>query len=157
MKKLLVVLVLAAVATGAFAQDVFASYNEPGNVNLYASVGFYWNLEASVAAEYMIGEFALGPVPFDWGVQVRGGFDIWSGWFGYGIGVLPSLHLSLSVVPIEFYAAIGACFYGPTAGFPVAFASYGGVTWWFSDKIGLLLENGYLGWYLWGVGVEVKL
>jgi hypothetical protein len=84
-------------------------------------------------------------------------FHFWSGWFGYGIGILPSLHLGLGVVPVEFYASIGACFYGPTGSFPVTFASFGGVTWWFSDSIGLVVENGYLGWYLWGVGVEVKL
>ena len=37
MKKLLIVLVLIGVTAGAFAQDVFASYNEPGNFNIYAS------------------------------------------------------------------------------------------------------------------------
>ncbi len=81
MKKLLVVLlVLVGVTAGAFAQDVFASYNEPGDFNIYASIGWAWNLEVSAAAEYMIGEFDTRTVcPFDWGVMVRGGFDI-----GYG-------------------------------------------------------------------------
>jgi hypothetical protein len=158
MKKLCVVLlVLAAVATGAFAQDVFASFNEPGDINLYASVGFYWNLEASVAAEYVIGEFALGPLPFDWGVAVRGGFDIGAGYFGYAAAALATLHTGLAVFPVEFYASIGAAFYGPTVAFPVSFATYGGATWWFSKNVGLLVENGYLGWYFWGVGVEFKL
>ena len=157
MKKLLVVLVLIVVAAGAFAQDWAASYNEPGDINVYASVGWYVWPEVSVAAEYIIGEFELGPVPFDWGVAVRGGFDIGTGWFGYAVGALATLHLGLGVAPIEFYASLGAAFWGPTAGIPISFASYGGFTWWFSKNMGLLLENGYLGWYFWGVGLEFKL
>ena len=158
MKKLLVVLlVLTAVAAGAFAEEVFTSFNKPGDINLYASVGWYVWPEVSVAAEYVIGEFALGPLPFDWGVAVRGGFDIGSGYFGYAAAALATLHTGLAVFPLEFYASIGAAFYGPTVGFPVSFASYGGLTWWFSENIGLLVENGYLGWYFWGVGVEFKL
>jgi hypothetical protein len=158
MKKLFVVLVvLLAVGTGAFAQDVFASYNAPGDINVYASLGWYWYPEVSVAAEWVIGEFALGPVPFDWGVAVRGGFNFGSGWFGYSAAALATLHTGLAVFPLEFYASIGAAFYGPTAGFPVSFATYGGATWWFSKNIGLLVENGYLGWYYWGVGLEFKL
>ena len=50
-------------------------------------------------------------------------------------GALATLHLGLGVTPIEFYASVGACFYGPTAYFPVSFASYGGVTWWFSEEL----------------------
>ncbi len=158
MKKLFVVLVvLLAVGTGAFAADVFASYNKPGDLNVYASVGWYVFPEVSVAAEYVIGEFALGPVPFDWGVAVRGGMDFWSGGIDYAIGALATLHTGLVAFPLEFYASIGAAFHGPTAAFPVAFATYGGVTWWFSKNLGLVLENGYLGWYFWGVGVELKI
>lgn len=158
MKKLCVVLlVLTAVAAGAFAEDVFTSFNAPGDINLYASVGYYWYPEVSVAAEYVIGEFALGPLPFDWGVAVRGGINIWGGGIGYAVAALATLHTGLAVFPLEFYASIGAAFYGPTVAFPVSFASYGGATWWFSKNVGLLLENGYLGWYYWGVGVEFKL
>jgi hypothetical protein len=157
MKKLLVVLVLIGVTAGAFASDVFASYNKPGDINLYASVGYVWYPEVSVAGEWIIGEFSLGILPFDWGVMVRGGFDFWSGWFEYSAAALASLHLGLGVVPIEFYASIGAAFYGPTAGFPVSFASYEGATYWFSKNIGLVVESGYLGWYFWGVGLEFKL
>jgi len=155
-KLLLVVLVLAAVATGAFAQDVFASYNEPNDFNVYASVGFYWNLEVSAAAEWMIGEFALGPLPFDWGVQVRGVFDIGS-YFGFGVGALGSLHLGLAPVPIEFYIALGVAYYNWGVGVPITFASYNGCTWWFSEKLGLVVEGGYVGWGFWGVGLEFKI
>jgi hypothetical protein len=157
MKKILVVMVvLLAVAGAAFAQDVFASYNEPGNVNFYASVGWSGWFEVSAAAEYMIGEFELGPLPFDWGVMARGGIEIGSGWVDFGVGALATLHLGLGVVPIEFYIALGACYNNWTS-FPVTFANYNGVTWWFSESMGLVAEGGYLGWYFWGVGLEFKI
>ncbi|MCX7030746.1 MAG: hypothetical protein NTU62_11600 [Spirochaetes bacterium] len=156
MKKLLVVLVLIGVAAGAFAQDWAASYNKPGNINLYASGGWYYWPEVSVAAEYMIGEFNIGPVPLDWGVAVRGGMDFWSGGIDYSVGALATLHLGL-IWNLEFYASLGACFYGPTAAFPVTVASYEGLTYWFSKSLGVVLESGYLGWYFWGVGIEFKL
>jgi hypothetical protein len=155
MKKLLVVLVLVAVAAGAFAQDVFTSYNEPGDFNLYASLGYYYNLEASVGAEYIIGEFALGPLPFDWGLEARGQFDIgFGGSFYWGAGALATLHLGLSVVPLEFYVALGIAY---TNWYGIYLASYNGMTWWFSDKIGLLVEGGTVGWGFWGVGLEFKI
>ncbi len=158
MKKLFVVLlVLLAVTTGAFAQNVFASYSKPGDIDLYASVGWAWNLEASAAAEYMIGEFALGPLPMDWGIMVRGAFDIGST-FGFGIGALASLHTGLAAFPLEFYIALGVAYYnwGFTT-FPVTFASYNGMTWWFSKNLGLVVEGGYVGLGFWGVGLEFKL
>jgi len=159
MKKLLLVMVvLLGVGGAAFAQDVFASYNEPGDINIYASVGYIWSLEASVGAEFVIGEFALGTLPFDWGVAVRGAFDISlsGGWFGYGVGALAQLHLGLSVVPIEFYVALGAC-YNNWSTYHVSLASFNGLTWWFSDNMGLLVEGGYVGWSFWGVGLEFKI
>jgi len=155
MKKLLVVLVLAAVATGAFAQDVFASYNEPGDFNLYASIGYIYDLEVSVGAEYILGEFALGPLPFDWGLELRGQFEFdFYGGFYYGLGALATLHTGLSVVPLEFYVALGL---GWNNWNFLRLASYNGLTWWFSDKMGLLLEGGYVGWSFWGIGLEFKL
>jgi hypothetical protein len=157
MKKLFMVLVvLVAVGTGAFAQDVFASYSAPGDINLYASVGWAWNLEVSAAAEYMVGEFALGPLPVDWGVMVRGAFDVGS-YFGFGIGALATLHTGLAAFPVEFYIALGAAYYSWGTGFPVTFASYNGATWWFSKNMGLVVEGGYVGIGFWGVGIEFKL
>jgi hypothetical protein len=157
MKKLLVVLVvLAAVGTGAFAQDIFASYNKPGNINVYVSGGYAWYFEVSAAAEVMIGEFALGPASVDWGLMARGGLEIGAGWVDFGVGALASMHLGLAVMPIEFYIALGACYNNWTT-FPVAFASYNGVTYWFSKSLGVVVEGGYIGWYFWGVGLEFKL
>ena len=80
MKKLLLVMVvLLAVSGAAFAQDVFASYNKPGDINLYASVGWSGWFEVSAAAEYMVGEFNLGTLPFDWGIMARGGMEFGTG------------------------------------------------------------------------------
>ena len=158
MKKLLVVLlVLVGVTAGAFAQDIFASYDQPGNINIYASLGWAWNLEVSAAAEFMAGEFALGPLPMDWGVMVRGVFDVGS-YFGFGVGALATLHTGLAAFPIEFYIALGVAYYNwGLSGFPLTFASYNGMTWWFSKNMGLLVEGGYVGWGFWGVGLEFKL
>ena len=119
MKKLFVVLlVLSAVATGAFAQNVFTSYNAPGNVNVYASVGYYWFPEVSVAAEFVLGKFAIGPMPLDWGIAVRGGMDFWAGGIDYAVGALATLHTGLAVFPLEFYASLGACLLWPGRGIP---------------------------------------
>jgi hypothetical protein len=157
MKKLLLVLVvLVGVAGVTFAQDWAASYNKPGDVNLYASFGYYWWPEVSVAAEFVIGEFAIGPIPLDWGVAVRGGVDFWSGGVDFGVGALGTLHFGLGVFPVEFYASLGVCYNNYWAT-PISIASFGGATWWFSKNLGLLFENGYLGSYFWGVGVEFKI
>ena len=156
MKKLLLVMVVLLCVTGAaFAQDVFASYNEPGDFNIYASVGWWYWPEFSVAAEWVIGEFELGTLPFDWGVAARGGFDVGYGWFGYSVGVLATLHLGLAVAPIEFYGSLGVCFNNHV--YPINVASMGGLTWWFSKNMGLLVESGYLGFGYWGVGLEFKI
>lgn len=158
MKKLLVVLlVLVGITTGAFAQSIFTSYNQPGNVNIYASLGWYFNPEVSAAAEFMVSKFALGPLPLDFGIMARGVFDIGS-FFGFGVGALATLHTGLAGFPLEFYIALGLAYYN--FGFstiPVTFASYNGMTWWFSKKMGLLVEGGYVGWGFWGVGLEFKL
>jgi hypothetical protein len=155
MKKLLVVLVLIGVAAGVFAQDVFASYNKPGDVNIYASVGWWAWPEVNVAAEYVIGEFELGPLPFDWGIAARGGFDFGAGYFGFSAGVLATLHLGVAAFPLDFYASAGVCY--NSGYYPFNFASMGGLTWWFTPSMGLLLESGYLGWGFWGVGLEFKI
>jgi hypothetical protein len=156
MKKLLVALVLIAVAAGAFAQDVFTSYNEKGDINIYASVGYVWYIEASVAAEFIVGQFNLGTVPLDWGIAVRGGMEFWGAGVDFGVGGLGTLHLGLGVFPVEFYLSLGVC-YNNWSSLPITVASYGGLTWWFSKNIGLLLEGGYLGWGFDGIGLEVEL
>ena len=154
MKKLLVVLVvLVAFATGAFAQDMFASYNKPGNVNIYASAGWYGFPEVTVGLEYMIGEFNIGPVPLDWGIQARAGLEFYG--FDFTAGAMASLHMGL-IWNLEIYAALGVCYNSWTT-FPLDVASYNGITYWVSKNLGVLVETGYLGWYFWGVGVEFKL
>jgi hypothetical protein len=155
MKKLFVVLVLVVVAAGAFADDIFASYDKPGNINIYAAVGWYHYFEVTVAAEYMIGEFTLGTLPFDWGVAVRGGMDF-AGAIDFGVGALATLHLGLGVFPIEFYLSLGAC-YNTYWSYHFREAYFVGATWWFSKNMGLLVENGYLGYYFDGIGLEFKL
>lgn len=166
MKKTVIGLVLALLLVGAMtasAEDaVFASWNQKGHTNIYASVGYnYWGLDGSVGFEPILGEFDLGPLPFDWGIMARGlvGFDMFSTYgFNWGAGVLASLHLGL-VWNLDFYAALGLGLAG-YPGYPFRFglSSFNGVSYKISDKFFILLEGGYTVWTsIWGVGVVVKL
>jgi hypothetical protein len=156
MKKLLLVLVvLIGVSGAAFAQDWAASYNEPGDFNIYASAGYWWGVDLNVAAEYMIGEFSLGPIPFDWGIMARGGMEFWSGYLEWGAGALATLHMGLSW-NVEFSIALGAC-YSSYSLHPFSFA-YGAIArYWFSKSLAVIAEEGYLGFSYWGVGLELKI
>jgi len=157
MKKLLVVLlVLAGVTAGAFAQDVFASYNAPGDFNVYASVGYWWGIDVNVAAEYMIGEFDLGPVPFDWGVMARGGMQFWGGGLDFGVAALATLHMGLSW-NLEFSVGAGVTAFNTWTTFPVTWAQVATVRYWFSENMAVFAEEGSIGFYYWGVGLEFKL
>lgn len=166
MKKLVVGLVLAFLLVGALtvsAEDkIFASWNQKGHSNLYASVGINgWGLDLSAGFEPILGEFNLGPIPFDWGVMARGivGFDpFYSYGFNWGAGALASLHMGL-VWNLDFYAALGlgiAGWYGTA--FRFGFASFNGLSYKLSDKFFVLLEGGYIVYSgIWGIGVVVKL
>ncbi len=78
-----------------------------------------------------------------------------SGWFGFSAGVLATLHLGLEFAPLDFYAALGVCYNNHV--YPFNVASLGGVAWWFTPSMGLLVESGYLGFGYWGVGLEFKI
>jgi hypothetical protein len=183
MKRVVVLLMMVLLATAAFAQAKAApkkttakaepswakSYNADMSFNLYASVGWALGFTGSVAGELILTEFKIGPVPFDFGVAVRGAFEAYQTWFGYGgayvywgAAPLATLHLGLSAVPIEFYISAGIALYGSTdtywfaAPVMLGFASVEGVIWHLSPNFGLLLEGGYLGGAaVWGVGVQI--
>jgi hypothetical protein len=165
-KKIVVGLVLALLLVGAMtvsAEDaVFASWNQKGHMNIYGSIGYnYWGFDVSPGIEFILGEFNIGPVPFDWGGMARGivGFDLFSGYgFNWGAGALASLHMGL-VWNLDFYAALGlglAGWYGTP--FRFGFASFNGLSYKLSDKFFVLLEGGYIVYTsIWGIGVQMKL
>jgi hypothetical protein len=164
MKKLVVGLVLAFLLVGTMAlsaeDQIFASYNQKGHINLYGSVGYgyYYGIEGSVAAEYIIGEFAIGPVPFDWGVMARGliGFEPYYG-LSWGVGGLASLHMGL-VWNLDFYASLGFGFSSWWGDPYPGFWSTNGVSYKLSKNLFVLVEAGYTSWTsYWGVGAVLKM
>jgi hypothetical protein len=173
MKKLVLVFVLVLAATSAFAQSSWAkSYNKNGQFNIDVSVGYWYGITGSVGLEFIITEFKIGNVPFDFGVAVRGAVEYIPYYYDsaifWGAGPLATLHMGLNAIPIEFFisAGLGLYGYGWTSGytyagysaFGVGFASIDGIIWHFSPNFGLLLEGGYVGAAgVWGIGVELKL
>jgi hypothetical protein len=187
MKRAIFAVLILLLATGAFAeakantketsQSWATSYNKDGQFNIYASLGWAWGFTASVCPEYIITEFEIGEIPFDFGVAVRGAIEFYdgavlgaSGLTGvyWGAAPLATLHLGLASIPLEFYISVGVAFYGWSwsadyigsgyGGFNFGFATVEGVIWHFSDMFGLILEGGYLGGAgVWGIGVEIQL
>ena len=181
MKKRIVVslvLVLLMCATfGAFAADKMfpwmASYNKAGHINVYGGVGYYWGgFDVAAGAEYIVGEFDIAGVPLEWGIMAQAtlGFANYSYSSGLDWGAAPmaSLHWGTNFgnnLKFDFYISAGLGVYGGSywsywnsgaVGF--GFASYEGVTWMFSNNLGLLLEYGYIGWTSTGaIGVTWKL
>jgi hypothetical protein len=155
---LLAVFLLAG-ALSASAQDVFASYNKPGNVNLYVAAGWggAWLLGAGVSAEVIIGKFDLGPIPFQWGLMGMGLFNFLPG-FALGAGGMATLHMGL-VWNLDFFIGLGlgAEFLG---GFGLGLAQTAGVCYKLSNSLTLLLTDSYIsysGLGLYGVGLQLKL
>ncbi len=179
MKRALLVVLILLLATSAFAQSKpwAKSYNKDGQFNIYASVGWALGFTGSVGLEFIITEFKIGNVPFDFGVAVRGAMEFYDGAVFYapgytgvywGAAPMATLHMGLASAPFEFYISAGVAFYGyswsggyiPAAygGFNVGVASVEGVIWHLSPAFGLILEGGYLGGAgVWGVGIELQL
>jgi hypothetical protein len=187
-KKVLIVLFALICASGlVFAADKapakqkassnddlswMTSYNDPGKVNAYGSVGLYgYGLDASVAGEYILNKFNIGPVPLEWGLEGRGvmGFGSYSGyssWVDWGIAPMATLHWGVNFgKPWRFdaYIGAGAGFYGTTGtywsnGNGLGFASWDGVAWYFADKMALIAEGGYIGHTSsGGIGLKMNL
>ena len=144
-KKIIVGLVVALLlvgTVGAFAEAPFAAHHKPKDLNLYGSVGLYGysGLSLGVGAEWVIGKFDLGPLPFEWGVMARGVLQlplfIGGGWVDWGVAPLASLHTGFNFgksLEFDVYVSLGLGIYGTTgtyyawsgaAGF--GFASFNG-------------------------------
>ena len=173
MKKIIIVVLIAVLAMSAFAADQnwAKSYNKDGQLNLFASVGYLGYFDGSVGVEYTLGEFDFGGIPVDYGIMARGvveawGFGSYSGIF-WGVAPMFAMHLGLNNLPFEFFLSAGIGFSGYSygsgnldpayPGFGIAFASFEGAMWHFADKFALLLEYGYIGVSIWGVGIEMQL
>ena len=156
---LVAVLVMALVgalsASAADNSNIFASYNKPGNVNLNVAAGWGGWLGVGAQAEFIIGKFDLGPVPFQWGLMAAGIVDI--PYIEIGAGGMATLHMGLGVVPLDFYLGLGLGmdFYG---GFYLGLAQTAGVSYKLSNSLTVMATDTYLaGAYLYGVGIQLKL
>lgn len=158
-----VIVLLLFVGAGLFAapkSSWMTSYNKPGHLNVYADAGFYsGGFGVSGGAEYIVGDFDIGSAPFEWGVMAQAlvGFPSGSG-IDWGVGPLASLHWGTNfggLAKFDFFISAGAGVYGGPFGF--SFATFDGATWQFTNEFGLLLEYGYIGHSIVGLGVIVRL
>jgi len=171
-----VMVLLLCASVGLFAAQKksssvpwLASFNGPGTIDLTVTGGYtWWGLGLNAGLEFTVGQFELGPVPLSWGITAQG-----SAGFGVGLGIaaagLATLNLGFDFgKDLRFEAFLGL---GPGAvietwggaGFGLGIAQYGGWTWWFSNNLGLTVEEGYVSafnwgyWYFAGIGVTLKI
>jgi hypothetical protein len=180
---LVFVAVLLAVSTAsafAFEQKSktypwMASFNGTGQLNIYAAVGFYYvGYDVTGGLEFILGNFNISGVPFEWGIEARGlvGFASFSGfgsWIDWGAAPLVTLHWGIDgggLAKFDFYGGIGLGLYG-TGGTYYTFTGYGpflgfagagGVAWHFANNFALILDSAYVGWTgTYGIGLKVSL
>ncbi len=173
MKKLfLALIVLFLFSIPVLAQDsknpasYFQSYLENGELSIYASIGFWWGLCASVGAEIVLGQWNIADIlPIDFSVGVRALYEGWSALTinYYYAGAAPMFILHLGVVGnLDFYEGIGLGFYFSNSsylsGFGIGFAAVSGAAWYLSSNLALILEYAYVGYVsTWGVGISLKI
>ncbi len=167
----LILILCAAMGASAFEQKSktfpwMASYNGNGQLNLYASIGYLGWFNISAGPEIIIANFDLAGIPLEFGVMARANIGLGLGDVVWGVAGMASLHWGVDFgAPWKFdwYIAAGLGF-GTTwtlfngFGVGLAFASFDGFVWQFSDKIGLLLDYGYIGYASsWGIGIKLAL
>ncbi|HET6487672.1 MAG TPA: hypothetical protein VFH83_14690 [Spirochaetia bacterium] len=166
-----------AFAAGEVKSTTFpwmASFDQPGQLNLNVSAGFYGlGIDVNVGPEFIIGKFDIAGIPLSWGATVRGlvGFSSFFGvsWIDWAAAPMVTLHwgvdfgapwkfdwyvgagLSISGTTGTYYSTLGLA--QGAVGF--GFASADGVAWHFSNNIALLAEYAYTP-YVSTAGVGVK-
>ncbi len=179
-RKILVATVLALLigsAVGAFAATPapfpwLASYNKPGQLNLYASAGFYgYGVDVNAGPEIILGQFDIGGIPLEWGAMVRGlvGFSSllgYANWIDWAVAPVATLHWGVNFGgpwKFDWYVGLGlgisgstGTYYGSSIGF--GFATFDGGSWQFSKNIALIVEYGYTQYMsAGGIGVKFSL
>ncbi len=175
-----VLAVLLCAAVGVFAKETkpskqfpwMVSYNQPGQLNFYASAGWYgWGFDVSAGPEFVIGAFDLAGIPLEWGINVRGlvgfgGVPGYTSWIDWGVAALVSLHWGVDFggpLKFDWYAGIGPSVSGSTGSYyPVPFtpwfASFNGIAWHFSDNFALIGEYAYTYYAsIAGIGIKMNL
>ena len=183
-KRIVVGLVLVFVlisSAGVFAETKsvtypwMASYEKPGQLNVYASVGWYgFGIDFNVGPEIILGNFDIAGIPLSWGATVRGllGFGSYAGytsWIDWGIAPMATLHWGVdfgSPWKFDWYIGLGLSISGTTGeywnygsgGIGFGFATADGVAWHFSNNLALILEFAYSpNVSTGGIGIQWKL
>lgn len=160
MKKRIIVgivlaLLLAGTVTVSAQQTIFASYNKPGNVNVYVEAGYGYLLGVGAGLEYVIGKFDIGPMPFQWGVMGMAAADLLPG-FELAAGGMATLHLGL-IWNIDLFVGLGIGFEF-LAGYGLGFAETSGLAYKLSDNFTVLLTDTWISSVsIYGVGIQLKL
>jgi hypothetical protein len=172
-----VFVLLLCASVGLFAAEKksssvnwLVSFDGPGTVDLTVTGGYtWWGLGLNAGLEFTVGQFELGPVPLSWGITAQGSTGFNAAGIGIAAAGLATLNLGFDFGKnLRFEAFLGL---GPGAvietwggaGFGLGIAQYGGWTWWFSNSIGLTIEEGYVSafswgyWYFAGIGVTLKI
>ena len=186
MKRMIVVSVavglLLCAASGAFAFEQkskvypwMASFNQTGQINLYAAIGYYYvGFDIAGGAEAILGNFNVSGIPLEWGLEARGllGFGSFSGyasWMDWGAAPMVTLHWGVdfgSLLKFEWYIGLGIGVFGTTGTYYsfvgngpfLGFASSDGLAWHFADNFSLIIDYSYVGWTsVYGIGLKVNM
>jgi hypothetical protein len=175
---ILVSLLLCLSVVGAFAAQKsdsipwWISMNTPGQMNVAVGGGYtYYGFGVDASAIFTFGEFAIGPIPFSWGVTALADVGFTYG-MGIGAGAFAALETSWdfgSIWKFTWQAGIGPAigfgisgYYASDAGFGIGLGSYESSAWWFSDNMALVGQYAYMwsffgpGMYAYTLGVEFK-
>jgi len=164
------------VAGGVFADkaadpsDVLeARYNEAGQLNFTAAASLnFYGFSPVVGIEYIMGPIDFIPsFPMEWGLGVKGIFDIYffTGYSGFGGAAAPvaTLHKGLNFgEKLEFDVCVsaGLGLYGGTyhPGFNLGFATFETVSWKLNEGFWIIADYGYIGWQsVYGLGIKLEL
>ncbi len=186
-KRVLVACVVALLVfgtAGAFAAGEtksttfpwMASYDQPGQLNIYGAVGFYVpGIDINVGPEFIIGKFDIAGIPLSWGVTARGliGFSSFFGyanWIDWAVAPMATLHWGVDFgAPWKFdwYIGAGLSISGTTGTYYTGlasgsvgfgFASADGVAWQFSNNLAIVAEYAYTPYMsAGGIGVKFSL
>jgi hypothetical protein len=174
----LVLALLLVSASGVFAAGEqkskefpwMASYNKPGQFNVYAAVGFYgYGIDINAGPEIIFAKFDPAGIPLSLGGTVRGlvGFSSFFGisWIDWAIAPMVTLHWGVdfgSIWKFDWYIGLGLGISGTTgtfynySGVGFGFASSDGVAWHFSDSFALIFDYAYT-YYMSSAGIGIKL
>ena len=171
------ILILMCVSVGVFGAEKrsssnpnLVSFNGPGAIDLTAAAGWgRWGWGLNGGAEFTISQFDLGSVPLSWGITAEGSVGFDTAGIGIAASGLATLNFGLDFgryLRFEGFFGMGPGLVLETwsgGGSGLGIGQYAGVTWWFSNELGLTGEEGYVsafgwgGWWFAGIGATLRL